>query len=178
MGVTQKVKPKKAKKKYVPKAIANPVKAFDTLNKLSLNKWVTDDFNVPIPQDTLDVAETGFAICLDRLSKMQADAGDIGHLGYMVNMTLVLCENGFGAEYVQQAQAGQEAVLKAMQRGLDGHSFGVTGDELKALRTTYQVHRAQAEVAGRGHIIAASKEVERRQKTGAVVKLGEELKAA
>jgi hypothetical protein len=133
-----------------------------------MNKWVMDDFHVPIPADTLAVAETGYAICLDRLVHGKADAGDIGQLGYLCNMTVLLCEKGFGPECLAEAKAGQEALMNAMARGLKGKAFGCTGDEVKALRATYQIHRAQCEACGRGHILAASKEVERRQAVGDV----------
>jgi hypothetical protein len=187
-GVTQKVKPKKAKKKYKHAKLLsgldrmvnrNPnlsgrdlFRAVNLLHERSVNVGVMAEFDVPLPVEDRNTIETGYVISLDRLTRGLADGEDIGALGFLANVTVILCEKGFGKEHEQLAVASQLALINAFRRGAtNGGRYGLSGDEMQAMRGVYQLHMAQLEVCGRGHLLAASAEVEKRQASGQVIEL-------
>jgi hypothetical protein len=187
-GVTQKVKPKKAKKQYKGAKLAssmdrmfnrnsnmtpdNLFAAFNLLHERSVNVGIMAEFGVPLPEADRDTIETGYVISLDRLTHGKADGEDIGALGFLANVTVILCEKGFGKEHEQLAVASQLALINAFRRGAtNGGRYGLSGDEMTAMRGVYQLHMAQIEVCGRGHLLAASAEVEKRQARGDVIEV-------
>jgi hypothetical protein len=187
-GVTQKVKPKKAKKKYKSAKLVsslgrmvnrnpnmtpdNLFAAFNLLHERSVNVGIMAEFDVPLPESDRNTIETGYVIALDRLTHGKADGEDIGALGFLANVTVILCEKGFGKEHEQLAVASQLALINAFRRGAtNGGRYGLTGDEMTAMRGVYQLHMEQLEVCGRGHLLAASAEVEKRQARGDVIEV-------
>lgn len=171
MGATIKSKPKRAKKGYRPKVAPNYLAAFETLNRLSVTKSVIQEFSVPLNEKDRADMELSYVISVDRLAHGKATAEDLGNLGFMCNVSMVLCERDFGAEYLDEVRVAQRAVIAAMAHGMKGRTMGVTGDQLALVRRAYQLHMAQCEIAGRGHLLAAGKEVTRRQTVGDVMKV-------
>jgi hypothetical protein len=172
-GVTQKVKPKKAKKQYVRKP-KNGMAALDTLGRLSFNAGLVEAMTAALPDEHRDKVEIGYGINLDRLVKGKASMDDIEELGFLANVTVILCETrfgGFGSEHEQLAIAGQLAVVNAFRRGLKGGNFGLSGPEIQAVRGVYELHVEQMRVCSQAHLIAATTEVERRQNIGEVIRL-------
>ena len=166
MGVTVKPKAKRAKKPYRQKYARNDPTAFALLNRNSIINSVIEEFATPLCDEDRRNIEISFVVSLDRLARGKADGDDIANIGFMCNTAAVLCERGFGEEYMDEVGEAMDALLRAELRGKQGKSIGVTGDELADIRRAYQLHAVQVESAGRGHLLAAGKEVTRRQNEG------------
>ncbi|MFM0608706.1 hypothetical protein PQR05_29670 [Paraburkholderia sediminicola] len=154
-----------------PKFARGNVASLEVLNKHSVTNAVIDAFVVPLDtQERRDVAIT-FLVALDRMVKGKANADDLGYLGFMCNTARMLCERGFVEDGMDDVIAAQEALMRADERARRGAGLALDGDGIRVVREAYWIHEAQIEVAGRGHLLAAGKEVTRRQLAGDILEL-------
>lgn len=156
------------RKKYRPKVARNPVAAFEALNRSHVTASVLRDFHVVLDADQQRDIAISYAISLDRMSKGTGNEQDLGNLGFMCNVALVLCERGFGVEYQDEVVLAQHALWRANQRKQAGKTLAFDAVVLQAIRRAFALHSAQVETAGQGQLVAAGAEVARRQDVGDV----------
>lgn len=89
-------------------------------------------------------------------------------LAATLNVCLILCERGFGAEFESEIKAGMRALMRTKYRQQETGSWALDGDGIAAMRRVLEIHDAQVEIAERGEIRAAINEVYRRVESGAV----------
>ena len=88
----------------------------------------------------------------------------------MINMSIVICELGTGAEYHAELLAGRDALYSVCVRYRSIGKFIFTGDEMNAMNTALQIHDAQLEISRVIDIERATDEVIRRIRTGVNLK--------
>lgn len=89
-------------------------------------------------------------------------------LAATLNVSLILCERGIGAEFENEIKAAMRALMRARYRQQSTGSWALDGDGLTAMRKALAIHDAQIEIAERGEIRAAINEVYRRVESGDV----------
>lgn len=89
-------------------------------------------------------------------------------LAATLNVCLILCERGFGAEFENEIKAGMRALMRTKYRQQQTGSWALDGDGITAMRKALEIHDAQVEIAERGEIRAAINEVYRRVTAGDV----------
>jgi hypothetical protein len=158
-------KSKKPRKPYRPKGAAVygglPVLA----GRIISQEPLTDEQQTDILTD--------YYTAIDALTQGRAEFSHFEKLVYAVNVTRVLADMGFGAEYDAMIQRGMAAVQTIKDRHARTGKWGIDGDGRKALYDMEDLHRAQLEVATKGEIGAAIAEMWRRIKAGIKFELGE-----
>jgi len=102
-------------------------------------------------------------VALSNLARGVGDKNDWDRAVGMVNMAIVLCEQGFGPDFHAALVAGREALLSCGMRAVkNNHRFLFTGDELKAINAASERHDAQLEGIRAIDVERAYVEVERR----------------
>lgn len=92
-----------------------------------------------------------------------------GNLSSALNIGLVLCERGFGAEYEGEFKAAQAALVRAQQRHAGTGSWALDADAIQSIRAVLTIHDEQTRIAARGDMRAAIDEVRRRVGAGDVL---------
>ncbi|MDF0506580.1 hypothetical protein POK33_38160 [Burkholderia cenocepacia] len=160
---------KKPRRKYRPRYAKNPVAVFEALNRSHVNSAVLADFHVTLDGDQQRDIGINYGVAIDQVANGKATDRDVGNIGFMCNVAGVLCENGFGEQYAEDVQEAKNALFRAELRRSQGHNWGFDGPGLAAVRRAYDLHVAQIEVAGQGHLVAAGREVTRRAAAGDVM---------
>lgn len=83
-----------------------------------------------------------------------------------LNVCLMLCERGFGAEFENEIKAGMRALMRCKYRQQETGSWALDGEGITAIRRVLELHDAQIEIAERGEIRAAINEVYARVMAG------------
>lgn len=144
-------KPKKRNKKYVPKN--RPV-----VDLLAMFGGLSGD-NVAHLQ-RLQIRNHGSLAAL-ATGEGTKDSWDM--LVGAVNIHIVMCEQGIGPEFREEAIAAREALLECGKRAVrNGHRFLFKGDELKTMTAALDNHDAQLENIRAIDVERAFQEVERR----------------
>jgi hypothetical protein len=160
-------------KPYRPKYAHNPVAAFEVLQKSQVVGEVLRNYHVQLNESDRQKIAISYGISLDRLCKGEGSYEDMGNLGLMCNVSIVLCERDIGKEYEQDVVQAQLALWRAHQRKEGGKNLGLDAVGLQALRFAFDLHGKQVEVAGQGQLIAAESEVARRMAAGDVFRTEE-----
>jgi hypothetical protein len=147
-----------------------------TLGALNAN------YDVVLDDDQQRDIAIAYGVAIDRMARGKGDAEDLGQLGFMTNVARVLCERStdeldFGKQYEPDIIEAQAALMRAHFRRRAGKTLGFDAVGLQAVRRAYQIHSAQMQVAGAGHLISASAEVTRRQQAGDVMSEEEAMAA-
>lgn len=87
-------------------------------------------------------------------------------LAATLNVCLILCERGFGAEFEPEIKAGMRALMRTKYRQQETGSWALNGNGITAIRRVLEIHDAQIEIAERGEIRAAINEVYARVMAG------------
>lgn len=102
-------------------------------------------------------------IALSNLARGVGDKDDWDKIVGAINMAIVMCESGIGAEFRSTMEAGREALLTCGKRAVkNNHRFLFTGDELKVMNEAIECHNAQVENVRAIDIDRAANEVIRR----------------
>lgn len=83
-----------------------------------------------------------------------------------LNMALVLCERGIGAEYIDDIKAAMIGMMRSKYRADRTGSYALDADAIASLKTALAVHDAQLEVAERSELRAAAKTIVDRANNG------------
>lgn len=145
----------KRNKKYTPKPIKlnvveqviQKVRLLSDEDKEYLHRQATAAINAM--QFGIDLTKNDFALLCD-----------------MVNVSLIMSNNGIGKEYLEGVQAAREALQDSKQRYLKTKRLGFTAQELAAVKECLSIHATQIEVCTFGEFTSAFNEQERRVKAG------------
>lgn len=85
-----------------------------------------------------------------------------------LNVGLVLCEKGIGAEYEQQLVTALDGAFRAKIRSAKSGNFRLDGEALRDIETALQVHDQQMQIAKRWEVTAAMNTIYKRLAEGNV----------
>jgi hypothetical protein len=85
-----------------------------------------------------------------------------------LNIALMLCEYGVGAEYVPQMNQALEGAFRARIRADRTGKFGFDGDAITAIETAYRIHEEQLKIATKSELREAVHESRWRVESGNV----------
>ena len=88
----------------------------------------------------------------------------------MLNISLIMSNNGIGNEYFDGLQQAREALQDSKQRYLKTKRLGFTASELAAAKEALSIHATQLEVCTFGEFVSAFDEQEKRIKAGVFYK--------
>lgn len=94
-------------------------------------------------------------------------------LACALNIAMVLCESGCGAEFVGRVKAAQDGLMRCKERGENLGKWALDGEAIVSLEAALAVHDAQMEAATQREIREAIAEVRRRVEVGEVLELTE-----
>lgn len=123
----------------------------------------------PLTQDQIDDLGLAVHLAVERLRIGQPIEGDWHTLAAAVNVSLVLCERGVGAEYLPDIIKAQDALLRIFERQARTGGWGFDGPAYSALTLAVEIHEAQVASITRDGARAAMLEVRRRAARGEVL---------
>lgn len=85
--------------------------------------------------------------------------GHFHTLACTANIALVMCERGFGAEYLDSAIHAQDAIVRCFARSKGLGKFLLDGDGIVAIAKLMDLHDAQLKIATNGDLRRAVDEV-------------------
>lgn len=116
-------------------------------------------------EQQIDVLADYYA-AIDAFTHGRAEYSHFEKLVYAANVTCVLADMGMGDEHQDLIFRGMAAVQRIKERREKTGVWGMDGEGRKALHEMEDLHRAQLEIATRGEIDAAIKEMWRRIHAG------------
>ena len=123
----------------------------------------------PLTQEQIDDLGLAVHLAIERLRTGNPIEGDWHTLAAAVNVSMVLCERGVGAEYLPDIIKAQDALLRVWDRfGATGR-WGFDGPAYTALTRAVEIHEAHAAAITRDGARAAMLEVRRRAARGDVL---------
>jgi hypothetical protein len=85
-----------------------------------------------------------------------------------LNMALVLCEQGFGGEYIDDIKGAMGGMMRAMRRAETTGSYALDAEAIKLLKVALQIHDQQLAVAERSELRKAAQTIVSRVNSGDV----------
>jgi hypothetical protein len=110
-------------------------------------------------------------IAFKKVTSGQGVEQDLHTLAASVNIAVVLCERGIGAEFLEAIKRGQDAVIEAMERFAKHRKVGMSGPAQGALREALEIHDAQIEQTKVGDMRVAIAVIMARISNGDVVRV-------
>lgn len=92
-------------------------------------------------------------------------------LAQPVNVSLLLCERGFGEDLIDDIRAAQDALMRAMHRGKRTLRYGLDGPGVMAIQRALDIHDQQIELVTRGEMLDVLMELRRRIDEGNVLEV-------
>lgn len=128
---------------------------------IGMQQQLTDD----------QLTDLGMAVhtCIERMRTGYGIELDWHTLAAAVNVSLVLCERGIGAEYLDDMKTAQDALLHILDRHRRTGRWAFDGSAYVALTRAVELHEAQIAVITRDGARAAMLEVRRRVDRGEVL---------
>lgn len=122
---------KKPRKKYRPKPVLK-----DTIT------YVLSGIK-PLSEDTLTWLKTSLHWAMQTITKGEGSPDDWQNVADSLNMGLVLCERGYGNEYIEHMLAARQAMRALRERTKQKGRMAFTGPELAAVNEAIAIHEAQ-----------------------------------
>lgn len=128
---------------------------------IGMQQQLTDD----------QLTDLGMAVhvCIERLRTGGGIELDWHTLAAAVNVSLVLCERGIGAEYLDDIKIAQDALIEILERHRRTGRWAFHGSGYVALTRAVEIHEAQLTGITRDSARAAMMEVRRRVDRGDVL---------
>lgn len=128
---------------------------------LGMQQQLTDD----------QLTDLGMAVhtCIERMRTGHGIELDWHTLAAAVNVSLVLCERGIGAEYLDDIKTAQDALIEILERHRKTGRWAFHGSGYVALVRAVQIHEAQLANITRDSARAAMLEVRKRVDRGEVL---------
>lgn len=123
----------------------------------------------PLTQEQIDDLGLAVHLAIERLRTGNPIEGDWHTLAAAVNVSMVLCEKGVGAELLPDILAAQDALLRIYNRHASTGRWAFDGPAYKALTRAVEIHEAHAAAITRDGARAAMLEVRRRAARGDVL---------
>lgn len=115
--------------------------------------------------------DLGMAVhtCIERMRTGNGIELDWHTLAAAVNVSLVLCERGIGADYLDDIKTAQDALIEILERHRKTGRWAFSGSAYTALARAVEIHEAQLAAITRDSARAAMLEVRRRVDRGEVL---------
>lgn len=115
--------------------------------------------------------DLGMAVhtCIERMRTGNGIELDWHTLAAAVNVSLVLCERGIGADYLDDIKAAQDALIEILERHRRTGKWAFHGAGYVALARAVEIHEAQLAAITRDSARAAMLEVRKRVDRGEVL---------
>ena len=123
----------------------------------------------PLTQEQQDDLGRAVHLSIERLRIGLPIEGDWHTLAAAVNVSMVLCEKGVGADYMPDILAAQDALLRIFDRHASTGRWAFDGPAYTALTRAVAIHEAQAAAITRDGARAAMLEVRKRAARGEVL---------
>lgn len=82
------------------------------------------------------------------------------------NIALVLAEQGYGIDTIEQIKAAQDGIMRCFARGKRTGKWGLDGEAITSLTWLAELHTEQIKLASQKNMIKALNEVHRRMDAG------------
>jgi hypothetical protein len=160
--------PARRDKRYTPKAKNKHggLAVIDAIAGEGEARYIIEQVNQPLRPVDVGVVETKYWIALADVRTGAGTEKSWSYLCTCLNLTLGLCELGFGKEHLPQILQAFEGAQRAMVRGKQSGTYRFDGPGLTALTDVLQVHEAQLEFTTTKDLLAAEKIVAARVKQG------------
>jgi hypothetical protein len=156
-------KSKKPRKKYVPR----PVAQHGGLVAIAMCHARGENASVLKPDQVTDLG-VAYWLSFENLRTGDANLESWSCVACALNVALVLCEKGIGAEYEQQLVKALDGCFRAKIRSAKSGNFRLDGEALRDIETALQIHDQQMQLAKRWEVTAAMQTIYKRLKDGNV----------
>lgn len=157
-------KPKKPRnKKYVPK----PAAAHGGLVAIAMCHARGENAST-LKDDQLTDIGVAYWLSFENLRTGDANEESWSCIACALNVALVLCEKGIGAEYEQQLVTALDGTFRAKIRSAKTGNFRLDGEALRDIETALQIHDQQMAIAKRWEVTTAMQTIYARLKSGNV----------
>jgi len=157
-------KPKKPRKKaYRPK----PVAQHGGLVAIAMCHARGENASTLKPDQVTDLG-VAYWLSFENLRTGDANEESWSCVACALNVALVLCEKGIGAEYEQQLVTALDGCFRAKIRSAKTGNFRLDGEALRDIETALVIHDSQLEIAKRYEVQEAMKTIYKRLKDGNV----------
>jgi hypothetical protein len=133
--------------------------ALERVAAMQVNPLHEDD------QQTLGIAYHG---ALGRLLNGIGSEDDWNTLVCSLNIAMVLCEQGFGEEYMPEVVAALEGAFRTKLRAEKMGKWGFDGPAMLAIKRAFELHDEQIKIVTQAELATALVEVTRRVDAGDV----------
>jgi len=154
---------KQRKKAYRPKAV-NPMAAFQALDSIH----VAAEDHRPLHEDDATDLALAYRLSLETMVKGKSTEEDWSVVVCSLNIGLILCERGIGAEYEPLFVRALDGAFRSRIRAGRTGTWRFDGDALVAIREAIDVHDEQVKITTKEEIRTALLEVHHRIKAGNV----------
>ena len=124
----------------------------------------------PASQDAQTKLKVGYHLSMAALCKGEGDTHDWQNVSDALNVAMVLCELGYGEDYLSDLSLGMQAMLAMRDRYKQGMSLLFRGEEMQAVNLGLSLHDAQVEEVPLAAFEKALDEVNRRLAKGIFLK--------
>lgn len=157
-------------KRYVPKPIVRDAAGI-VLDLSHRTRMAVQNFDEPLTVGDQVQLAMSLGAAIERIARMEGDGGDMNSLISMTNLSRMLCEPrgevpGLGAEYLNDIIEAQDALFRAKLRFQKHKKYGFDAIGLTAVRRAFDIHCAQIELAGQGHLMTAERKAHKRMTEG------------
>jgi len=126
---------------------------------LLVKRGQSDTFSAPLSDAKRDSATTDYLLAVDALVSGEASPEDFRTAAVMINVCNVLAIRGFGQAHAELIWEAFDALYRIQRRRIELKKFGVSGDDIKALRDIAELIEEQAHVVNVADITAAHDEM-------------------
>jgi hypothetical protein len=125
----------------------------------------------PLEQDQKIDLGLVYRLAFNSLRSGRGKETDFHTLACAMNIALVLCECGYGGEWIEQVKAAQDGLMRCFNRGQKTGAWGLDGDAMAAMGEAMALHDEQLALARQKEIRDAVAEVQRRIVNGETLEL-------
>ena len=157
-------KPKKARKKaYHPR----PVSQHGGLVAIAMCHARGENASPLKPDQVTDIG-VAYWLSFENLRTGSASEEAWSCVACALNVALVLCEKGIGAEYVDSLVKALDGCFRAKIRSAKTGNFRLDGEALRDIETALKIHDQQMEIAKRWEVTEAMQTIYKRLEEGNV----------
>jgi hypothetical protein len=163
----------KPRKRLIPKR--DHFAAMSAIERMQMQQHRARPASSPQPLDKTQVRDL-LLYCHSALEAIRTGQGNDDHANHLAlasNISLVLCEQGLGREWVGKVQEAQDAIVMLGARRRRIGRYVATGTELQRIQALLELHDQQmvSEHCTEGLMAQALAEIQRRVASGAVVEV-------
>lgn len=157
-------KPKKPRnKKYVPRRVTT----HGGLAAIAMCYARGENASTLTSDQTTDLG-VAYWLSFENLRAGDANEESWSCVACALNVALILCEKGIGAEHEQQLVAALDGTFRAKIRSAKTGNFRLDGDAMRDIETALQIHDQQMAIAKRWEVTAAMNTIYKRLAEGNV----------